>query len=435
MKLLSPNTGWITYNNKLYWTNDGGDHWMDITPAPPGIKPAPPGLPRAGASFSSVFFRDTSEGWVVVSYTEQIPVPTPQALGDARTLYTIGHTVDSGTSWTFAPLTYPALPQWLQDTLAGPTDLYFLDSMHGWLDVAFEGNLKPGKLLATEDGGRTWKWVNSPPVSGPIMFLSLQDGWLVSNFGADQLYVTHDGANIWQEIRLSPPPQIEPTSSPRFQSPPFFPDQREGFLVVHYSGSPSKLVIYSSKDSGKTWQPIKVLTEAQGAEGARFAIVDSNIVVSTGSSAGNIGTKSLALLGGGSSDVNASDRGVIALTFGDAANGWALSADGRLLATHDGGATWKDISPSHAPSLPVKTFPAQKGLAANVTETDLLSSSLETLASSGGSGGPHLSKHLGFDMSYVRSISDMATWWKYSPYYDTHPSIFLARPIVERTPM
>ncbi|HSU58109.1 MAG TPA: glycoside hydrolase domain-containing protein [Bryobacteraceae bacterium] len=414
MKLLSPNTGWVADGNRLYWTTDGGDHWTDITPIPPDAA-------HATITLRIPFFRNTSEGWAIISYPEQI-APS-EIVPNATTVYTIAHTVDSGASWSFTPLTYPELPQWIQDTFAGPADLYFVDSLHGWLDIAFEGLSKPGKLLATEDGGKTWNWVNSPGFSGPITFASLRDGWLLGYFGGDKLYVTHDGCNTWQEVSLSPP-QIGSAIYRRFQGIPVFQDQQKGYLAVHYSGpsgTPSKLIVYSTANTGKTWQPIKVLNEAREAAGAIFAVVDSAMIVSTGSSARNVSVASIPL-NGGSSDVSASDRGVIALTFADTTNGWVWSAEGGLLATHDGGSTWKHIGPSHTPALPSTTVPIHKGLAANVTQSDLLSSSAETLAASG-SSSTHISKHLGFDMSYVRSVSDMATWWKYSPYYDT--SVYL----------
>jgi photosystem II stability/assembly factor-like uncharacterized protein len=365
-----------------------------------------------------IFFRNTSEGWTVVSYPEKNSVPSLEALRNQKTLYSIAHTVDGGDSWSFRPLTYPELPQWIQDTFAGPADLYFLDSLHGWMDIAFEGNARPGKLLATQDGGNTWEWVNSPGVSGSISFPSPQDGWLVSNWGADQLYVTHDGCKTWQEVSLSPPPQVGAAIYPTFQAPPVFQDPLRGFLVVHYSGgpeTPTKLVVYSTIDGGKNWQPAKVLAEAgehSRAAGFPFAIVDSVIIVSTGSSASDVTVASVALLDGRSSAVRLSDRGVVTLTFSDSNNGWVQSADSRLLGTDNGGLSWKDIGPRRG-------LNPRRGTTIKVAPSTSFSSSPQPFASGSFGGSAHLSRHLGFDMSYVRPSSDMATWWKYSPYYDT----------------
>jgi hypothetical protein len=57
LKLLAPETGWVTSLGHLYWTSDGGDHWTDITPTPPEVPHPALGAyssvasPRAGRSF------------------------------------------------------------------------------------------------------------------------------------------------------------------------------------------------------------------------------------------------------------------------------------------------------------------------------------------------------------------------------------------------
>jgi hypothetical protein len=149
MKLVAANTGWAAYGNRLYWTNNNGSDWVDITPVPPNLR-------REAISVHLPFFRDKSEGWTIVEY--QQPTLQPMTI---TTAYSVAHTVDSGASWSFTELTYPQLPHWdqLQDAVAAPASLFFLDSLHGWLDIPFAGLSKPGKLLATVDGGKTWNWV------------------------------------------------------------------------------------------------------------------------------------------------------------------------------------------------------------------------------------------------------------------------------------
>lgn len=367
MKLLSPSTGWLISMGHLYWTTDGGDHWNDITPVLPDVR-------REAVAMGNPVFHDVSEGWVLMSYPEGATLSMPYAerqllaaQSTRKTLYSIAHTVNSGASWSFTPLSYPELPQWVQDTFAGPGNFYFLDALHGWIVMTFAGNSRPGKLLATEDGGRTWQWVNSPGSSGSIVFLSLQDGWLRSYGWDDKLYVTHDACKTWHEVSLSPPPQLGAATLPTFGLP-IFQDERRGFLLVDYSwtfDTPSKLVIYSTRDSGQTWQPIEVLPEARDAWGRRgipYAIADSSIIVLTGSSAGNPTIASVSLLDSEPSDVRPSYLGVDELTFADKRNGWVPNFQRGLLATHDGGSTWKHIGP---PPLftPGRswTVPAKKG--------------------------------------------------------------------------
>jgi hypothetical protein len=223
-------------------------------------------------------------------------------------------------------------------------------------------------------------------------------------------------------VSLPLPPQVGADTDRKLQSVPIFQDQYKGYLVVQYlgaNGGSTKLVVYSTSDTGKSWQPAKVLDQAPGAAGGVFDIVDSMIIVSTGSSAKNVGAATVPL-NGGASGIKASDRGIVTLKFADKVNGWMLTADYRLLATQDGGSSWKGITPP-SPALRKETVPIpKKGLAMIVTSADTLASGAAASSSTYGSN-THISKHLGFDMSYVRPASpDMQTWWQYSPYYDTY---------------
>lgn len=59
MKLLTPLVGWASTHRRVFWTTDAGVHWKDITP-------------KAGSAevVASVFFLDTSSGWVLLSDNE-----------------------------------------------------------------------------------------------------------------------------------------------------------------------------------------------------------------------------------------------------------------------------------------------------------------------------------------------------------------------------
>src|SRR5579863_1202282 len=54
MKLLTPNVGWAATKQKLFWTTDGGAQWKDITPK----------LDHEEQQVSSVFFLDSTTGWI-----------------------------------------------------------------------------------------------------------------------------------------------------------------------------------------------------------------------------------------------------------------------------------------------------------------------------------------------------------------------------------
>lgn len=361
MKLLSPTTGWYSSGQRLSWTTDGGEHWTDITPSP-GVRLG--GANGGLANLDTVFFLNESEGWATLSYYGHVNPADP--LSEVVTVYSIAHTVNSGASWSIGPVTFPQLPGGLPDALAGPAFSFFLDSLHGWMDIAIAGNTKPGLLLGTADGGRTWNWVNSPNLTGPIRFSSLQDGFQIGYFGTDRFYATHDGCKSWQEIVPTPPPQVGAATQPAFQDAPVFRDTKNGYLVVHYTGPspavPSKLVVYSTRDAGRTWLPVKVLSEAgdfSASGGFPFAIVDSSIVVSIRPTAGSPAIATVPL-DGRPSEVMAFYGEASEFTFTDATNGWVHKAGDGLFGTYEGGQTWKDITPPRAqPPTERPRFPAR----------------------------------------------------------------------------
>jgi hypothetical protein len=56
-KLLAPGIGWAERAGRLYWTNDNGANWKDITP------------PGEGA-IVGIFFLDPSKGWATIDRTD-----------------------------------------------------------------------------------------------------------------------------------------------------------------------------------------------------------------------------------------------------------------------------------------------------------------------------------------------------------------------------
>jgi len=342
MQLLAPGVGWALDADRLYWTTDGGAHWGEITPS---MTSTPRAIAGLGVRIAAVFFLDTSSGWVVLSRYED---------SAKEWRFEIAATVDGGANWSITPLDYPDLPPTLRDAIGGPAGMCFVDSMHGWIDMAFAGNSRPGKLLSTDDGGRTWTWIGPPVVAGAIRFVTTQDGWLAG--GPDsELYVTHDGGKSWKEIALTPPPQVgAATDATRFL--PVFEDPEHGFAAVNYSGpegTPPKFVVYATEDGGRTWQPRRVLAEAgEPSIGSPLAlsITDSMVFVPAVSSAMTTAVVGIPLRGGFSSNVVVSSQGVLELSYADSAHGWMRRTDGKFLSTADGGSTWADIAPPHRPT-------------------------------------------------------------------------------------
>ncbi|HUX10267.1 MAG TPA: hypothetical protein VMW51_06460, partial [Terriglobia bacterium] len=254
MKLLTPTTGWVSNNGHLYWTADSGSNWTDITPIPPNAH-------VRGVGLLSVYFLNTQEGWAVLSYPERIVPLTLKALQTRKTLYDIAQTVDGGETWSFLPLTYPQLPKWEQEAIAQPDDMFFLDSLHGWLVIMMTGGaaFAPGKLLATDDGGRNWKWVSGPGTIGKLLFTSTQNGWLAGGPGGGNLYTTRNGGGSWEQVSLKAELQGKAAGC-GVLGPPHFTDESHGFLAA--SCMDQAVVAFATSDGGKTWKPAKVLPDS-----------------------------------------------------------------------------------------------------------------------------------------------------------------------------
>ena len=384
MKLLTLTTGWVTRLGHLYWTRDSGSDWTDITPVPPGIV-------RGGVKLDSVFFLDTQQGWAVVSYPQTVAPLTLKALRTRKTLYDIAQTVDGGQTWSFLPLTYPELPQWEQEALAGPRDMNFLDSLHGWLIMAMSGssNFAPARLLATDDGGKSWKWTNSPDTTGTLLFTSTQNGWLAGGPGGLRLYATYDGCKTWHEIDLAPPPQFNLSPQAVFEGPPAFVDARHAFVAARYEGlggARSRLIVFSTADAGKTWTVAKVLEDSWEGGELPVAFADSVLIVPSGASAKAMHIEAAPLSGEAVSKVVVSGNNVLELTFADPQHGLALDGDA-VLYTSDGGAAWRNVTPKHVSRLdPASRAPTVQRSQVQVELTHPNTSLLLTPEASAGGG-------------------------------------------------
>jgi hypothetical protein len=77
IKMLAPRTGWALKGGRLYWTSSDGGSWNNITPPAPAMF----------ESMSSVFFLDTSVGWVLF------------AGGGEEATFHFASTTDAGANW------------------------------------------------------------------------------------------------------------------------------------------------------------------------------------------------------------------------------------------------------------------------------------------------------------------------------------------------
>jgi photosystem II stability/assembly factor-like uncharacterized protein len=331
MKLLAPGVGWASSLGRLYWTDDNGANWKDITPAHPLL---------SGAQICDVFFLDVHHAWVLFAQS-----------GDPEPKFELAYSADTGETWSRMGV---HLPENLNSGLGPNGTLAFADELHGWM--VLDGSAAAfvsGALLVTSDGGRTW---HDPPDEepggrGPILLVTPEEGWMVGDGNDFDLYVTRDGAKTWQKVSLPAPKEIQPTIYPT-SDVPVFEDNKRGFVAVTYSGGDrSAAVLFATEDGGLTWKPDRMLTnmEPMGL-GHRVpsAVVNSSWLVAKVSDH----QPTMTVVGAGAK-VRADDPVPLhsgyfrasQLTFASPSEGWVVVGNGDLLSTTDGGATWKEITP------------------------------------------------------------------------------------------
>lgn len=409
MKLLTDNVGWAATNTKLFWTTDSGASWRDITPK----------LGHRTQMVSSVFFLDTSTGWVVLKCADgKSPL-----LDDV--CFEFASTADGGESWSVAhpKITNPGIDRSNVDdgvgTYSGTAFLQFADSQHGWaiLKKAYNTARSVGAMLHTVDGGKTWTQLpGAPPIAEPFYFVNASTGWIAG--GPDlELYVTHDAGSSWRSVQLGLPKGVAPDLSPVYNLP-VFENDKAGHLSVAYESNTTPnttVALFRTLDGGNTWLSTAALSELPNAQpwvAYPAAVVGEELLVPTLSK--NRLTLSRSREGAGavfqSAKVSVRASSVDGLSFAARDRGWVL-ATYWILSTRDGGITWTDVTP-----VPQETIPP---LASNENAHSAgVPADRPNPSAAAGSNAP--SEHLGFDTWPTPPLTTMQAWSNSSPYYDVY---------------
>lgn len=403
VKLLTPQAGWAATKTRLYWTNDDGLNWKDVTPSA-----------ARNWTFADTFFFDPSNGWVLLTETDE---------GGDSARFELASTTDGGADWSVAPLHVPEA-----DPGRGSSSeawVYFEDTKHGWVMVRMNGNaaVSLGILLITDDGGGTWRTPQhlGPPVAGPTSFADPKRGWLAG--GPDeQLYSTTDGGETWQEVSLPAPPPMRASAAAIYHLPTFQSAGTASLPVEFFQldGEKEALALFRSADGGQNWTRSGVLQLDHSSWAT--SVADSSWI--TASVSGDALALRTVPLGGDGSGAAApvsvrpgiSRSAILRVTFADNARGWVLLTDGELLFTADGGATWTQTTPSPA------RVPRPTASGSGVFPAAPRPRSYEhNAAPEAATDTP--AKILGFDLSRVMLPSAMQAWWDLSPYFAT--SVYL----------
>ena len=310
-ELVTPSRGYllcggqpatIEMEKTLYATADGGRSWrLRASTHRRRVAPGEADLPATGGA-SGIRFRDAADG-LMLSVRVGIYV-----------------TRDGGRSWRSLIFTGDSASG-LSASWPSPRRIFAV--------------LTRGGLVRSDDGGRSWTplypRVVGPP-TGPVAFADPADGIGAGRrdavFDPGALLATSDGGVHWRAAGRIPHVQsvVQLLHTAR----------RTVWAVAAPLPPASHLVLERSDDAGRTWgrQPVP--------EGTRFftiSIPDGRTVFLLDDHGGVHRAESPALrwrlVHRGSVDL----RGA---TFVSARQG-AVVADGRLLATADGGRSWREI--------------------------------------------------------------------------------------------
>ena len=336
ISFFTPDRGWaVTQDgNEVLVTVDGGQTWLNATPA--ALSPLPAGVTSLGLT---PFFLDADTAWM-----------TPGSFGSGSgTLY---HTTDGGQTWTATPTPFDNA----QYTFVDPNGGYALVS----LGVAAGSQYVA--IYQTTDGGVNWTQVFSHvpgetaslPGGGHKAGLTLLDmshGWIGGDIPMTDyfyLYATSDGGVSWSlETDIALPAGFSNTFEEAQQ--PFFVSGTVGYLPVRMltEASESYLLIYRSDDSGQTWIYQGLVQNGQDVDfdspSSGWIASDMGLYHSTD---GGVTWSAMSPAG-----IPATDS-ILKVDFVDGQYGWVLSTPDpstmsplHLYRTVDGGASWTQLMP------------------------------------------------------------------------------------------
>jgi photosystem II stability/assembly factor-like uncharacterized protein len=243
--MVDDRTGWVVgAEGVVYKTEDGGRTW---TPEPDGAWPpvythAPVTMkarkegdiaPTINESVASIFFADDRTGWAVGD------APTGTGF-DVRGL--VLGTIDGGKTWTE-----------LKDASGNGApfsinDVWFTSPTEGWAAGGNVENAEEDVLLHTADGGKTWERrpTGAAEYLRAVRFVDPSRGFVVGmtvdtvtqDLGPSKILATEDGGKTWTAVFTSPRSFFDVT----------FADANRGWAVG------DRASIYATTDGGKTWR-------------------------------------------------------------------------------------------------------------------------------------------------------------------------------------
>jgi photosystem II stability/assembly factor-like uncharacterized protein len=211
-------------------------------------------------------------------------------------------------------------------------DLWFADSLHGWI-VGGSYQIDGGLVGRTRDGGLTWEYSSGMFGSTPrlhvqgVWFLDRSRGFVTTKNG--MIYRTQDGGDTWNLVHYG-----RGSIDHLFDFD--FVDERNGFAAGGAG-------VVRTVDGGANWFPASGLPPLEARVDAwAVDFVDTR----TGWIAGQHGRLMRTDDGGATwqhavTPLNRDDQVFLFdIQFLDRDTGWVVGSEGTILHTTDGGATW-----------------------------------------------------------------------------------------------
>ena len=387
--LLTDRSGWVLLGQRLFWTEEAGRAWKEISPSL-----------SADASIQDVEFIDARAGWMLWT--------TPDPQGGAS--FHLDHTVDGGETWTTRSLSLFEPGE--TGSYAEKAEMGWFEAQAGWIAVkqVSGSNFSLGTLFTTSDGGDSWNR-SVLPVAEVITFHDPQRGWAIGGPTGEEIFNTQDAGLTWHDDRPS-----DITDDLRAVPYPPFVSQEQGLLVI--TTEESALKVYSLEDSG-TWSSFGQMNLNAQQGRIAISILDAQNFLAT-----IPGTRSIVRMADGKLDVLKNEDGLSAsiseLDMVSLNVGWAKAIDAsctespaaqaqtvscssstRLLQTTDGGLTWQSLN---LPLVPFAVLPSP------APDTGTATSDLPMLANTEVLVGQ------GFDKCEIPTFAQMQTWADASPY-------------------
>lgn len=346
--MTSATDGWGTgYDNaghfQLIKTTDGGEGWnkVQLPVSPPTYDVSTNQIGQPG--YVRGDFLNGSTGWLCW-------------INDNKQEMTVEKTTDGGQHWMISQTKMPLYAQTV-------SNVDFVNASTGWiLATSTVGSESEQKyIFRTTNGGQSWSSVaSSIPPSGQLpyqgtftnlSFSSATQGWFgTGDMTSASLDLFHslNGGKTWTKVNLPVPKMFQQQSNAIDVSTPVFQGQQGTFVGTYVKlengADHNYIVVYHTKDGGKTWIPSKPQEEPS----ALYMGVHDGWMVNhksvyqtqnTGQTWGRISTLA---------SINWTKYPVVSdITFVNQKTGWLLvqSTDFQksvLLKTIDGGYTWHE---------------------------------------------------------------------------------------------